>query len=150
MIEYFQEDSRDMENNIGLQNAARLQEVQAFLAAYDPAVQAIALEIRARVLEMVPTAIEQIDEPARMIAYGFDRTYRGMICVIFPLKSGVNWGFPSGADLPDPTGLLAGTGKHARHVRISTLQEVESPSLQILFEAAVAEAWQRSSPAGRV
>jgi hypothetical protein len=139
-----------MENKTGAQDAVPMQEVQAFLAAYDPAVQAITLEIRALVLEAVPTAIEQIDPPARIIAYGFDRTYKGMICVILPLKGAVNWGFPRGVDLPDPTGLLDGAGKRARHVKISTLQEVEAPALRVLFEAAVAEAWQRSSPSERV
>jgi hypothetical protein len=108
-----------------------------FLATYAPQAQVIALKVRALVLAVVPAAIEQIDTTAKLIGYGFDRTYKGTICVIMPLKTAVNLGFAQGAELPDPAGLLTGTGKRARHVNIKTLEEVEAPALRDLLEAAV-------------
>lgn len=86
-------------------------EVNAFLAGYTPGVQMIVYELRALVLDVVPEAIEQIDVPAKLIAYGFRQTYKDTICVIMPLNAGVNLGFPRGIDLPDPASLLTGTGK---------------------------------------
>jgi hypothetical protein len=89
------------------------------------------------VFEVAPGAIEQIDIPGKMLAYGFARTYKDMICVIMPLKAGVNFGMPRGAELDDPDGLLEGTGKRARHVRISAIEQVESPSIRALLQASI-------------
>ena len=113
-------------------------EIQAFLAAYSPQVRAMALKLRGLVFEVVPDAIEQIDSAAHLLGYGFDRTYKDTVCVIMPLKTAVNLGFPRGVDLPDPTGLLAGTGKRARHVKIADGGEVNAPALRALLEASAA------------
>ena len=110
-----------------------------FLAPYDSRVQGIALKLRDLVLQAAPGALEQVDHPARLLAYGWRQTYRDTICVIMPLKAAVNLGFPCGVDLPDPAGLLTGTGKRARHVKIASIQEAESPELRALLEAAVAQ-----------
>jgi hypothetical protein len=53
-----------------------------------------------------------------------------------PLKSVVNLGFPCGTELTDPEGLLTGTGKHARHVRITTFQDADQPGLRSLIQAS--------------
>ena len=112
-------------------------EVRAFLSAYNPQVQALVYKARLLVLELAPEAIEQIDLPARMLAYGFERTYKGMICVIMPLKSGVNLGFPRGVDLPDPSALLTGTGKRARHIRLAAPADLADPALRVLLQASI-------------
>ena len=121
-------------------------EVRAFLAPYDAQVQAIALKLRDLVLQVVPSAMEQVDYPAKLIAYGWRQTYKDTICVIMPLKAAVNLGFPRGVDLLDPAGLLTGTGKRARHVRIAAVDEVETPALRALLEAAVAQLTLTSGP----
>lgn len=112
-------------------------EVKAFLAAYDAEVQAIALQARALVLEIVPDALEQIDVPAKMLAYGFAATYQDLICVIMPQKSYVNFGFPRGATLNDPKKLLTGTGKRARHVKLTEAKQVNMPELRALIQGSV-------------
>lgn len=114
-------------------------ELLAFLASYAPEVQAIALKLRQLVLELVPEAIEQVDQPGKLIGYGYKPTYKDTISVIMPLKSAVNLGFPRGVDLPDSQGLLAGTGKRARHVRIASLEAAESPALRALLVASIAQ-----------
>ncbi len=110
-----------------------------FLGPCTPRVQEIALKLREVVLQVAPGAIEQMDYPAKLLAYGWRQTYKDTICVIMPLKAAVNLGFPRGVELPDPAGLLTGTGKRARHVRIATVQEAERPELRALLEAAVAQ-----------
>ena len=117
-----------------------------FLAPYDPRVQEVALKLRDLVLQTAPGAMEQVDHPAKLLAYGWRQTYRDTICVIMPLKAAVNLGFPRGVDLPDPSGLLTGTGKRARHVRIASVQEAERPELRALLEAAVAQVTPTSAP----
>lgn len=119
-------------------------EIKAFLSSYDLQVQAIALQARALVLQLVPDAVEQIDLPAKMLAYGFAATYKDMICAIAPQKAWVNFGFPRATELPDPAKLLQGTGKRARHVKLTDVTQLESPEFRALFEAGLAQVKTRS------
>ena len=50
--------------------------------------------------------------------------------------SHVNVGFFQGAALPDPTGLLQGTGKLMRHVKLRPGTVTDSASLAALIDAA--------------
>ena len=118
------------------QNDVDDKEIQNFLDHYPPRVQAISLELRKLVFRVVPEAIEQLDLPARMLAYGFDRSYRGMICVVMPLKSAVNFGFPHGVELADPYGYLEGSGKRARHAKVKDISTIDLPALLGFVEAS--------------
>lgn len=113
--------------------------VKSFLAPYDPAVQEIARKTRALVLELVPAALEQLDVPAKMLAYGFKPTYKDLICVIMPQRAWVNLGFPRGAELSDPVRLLTGAGKRARHVKITDEKQLDAPELRNLVRMSVAQ-----------
>lgn len=57
-------------------------------------------------------------------------------CYIAGNKAHVNLGFFYGADLEDPAGLLEGSGKSLRHVKLRSLADVERPELRALVEAA--------------
>jgi len=129
-----------MMNQRASESATTSTAVEAFLAAYSPEVRFLALQARALVLEVMPDALEQVDVPGKLLGYGRVATYAGTICVIMPLKAGVNLGFARGAGLPDPGGLLTGTGKRARHVRLSTPADVQRPALRALVEAAATAA----------
>lgn len=48
----------------------------------------------------------------------------------------VNVGFFHGAELPDPDGLLEGTGKFMRHVKLRTDVEIDASALATLIHAA--------------
>jgi hypothetical protein len=113
-------------------------EVEAFLASSTPEVRELALELRSLILDVFPDAIEQPDEPARLIGYGFDRTYKGLVCGIALHTEHVNLMLARGTELPDPSKLLSGTGKRARHVKLRQPQQVGSADLRDLLEAAVA------------
>jgi hypothetical protein len=114
-----------------------------FLVPYQPRVQELVLALRALTLRVLPSVLEQVDPPSKIIAYGYDLTCAGLICAIAPYKAHVNLMLARGAELPDPEQLLEGTGKRARHVRITAPAEVESPALRTLLEAAAAEVPQR-------
>ncbi len=113
-------------------------QVEGFLAGYSPDVRGLALAARALVLGVLPEMIEQVDPPSGIIAYGYDRTYKGLVCAIAPFRSHVNLMFSRGAELPDSAGLLEGTGKRARHVKIRTQDDVRNPDVRALLEAAAA------------
>ena len=113
------------------------QAVLNLLAGHTALVQQIALELRALVLQMAPAAIEQIDLPAHMLAYGFKATYKELLCVIMPTQKYVNFGFPHGASMSDPAGLLQGTGKRARHVKVTSLEDARRSELRGLLQVAL-------------
>jgi hypothetical protein len=58
-------------------------------------------------------------------------------------KAHVNVGFFRGAVLADPAGLLEGTGKFMRHVKLKPEQEVDAPALAKLIAAAYADMQER-------
>ena len=51
----------------------------------------------------------------------------------------VNVGFFRGADLTDPAGLLVGTGKYMRHVKVWPYGDVDAKALTTLIETAYAD-----------
>lgn len=112
-------------------------ELEQFLTPYSPMVQALALKLRALIREVMPETIEQLDPPAHLIGYGLDRTYKGLICGIKLHTAHINLMFASGTELPDPEGLLAGTGKRARHVTIRQEADLERPGVRRLLIAAL-------------
>ena len=58
-------------------------------------------------------------------------------------KAHVNVGFFRGAELPDPTGLLAGSGKYMRHVKLRPDDNIDENALTDLIAAAYRDMQQR-------
>jgi hypothetical protein len=112
--------------------------VDEFLAAYDPTIREIALRAREIVLATLPDVIEMVDVPAKMIGFGYEQTYKGTICAIALHRAHVNLMFGKGTELSDPDGLLEGTGKKARHVKLSAPEDVERAAVIELIEEAAA------------
>lgn len=48
----------------------------------------------------------------------------------------VNLGFYRGAELPDPAGLLVGTGKRMRHIKLKSGEQIDEAALEQLIDAA--------------
>ena len=109
------------------------EKIDSFLSQYDEQVFSNALKLRQLLLTNLPEVIEQIDIPARMIAYCYGQRYIDMICAIIPSKKGIKLGFYKGNELPDPSGLLKGTGKISRYVEIKSEKEIKSAALKKYF-----------------
>ena len=60
-------------------------------------------------------------------------------CYIAVYATHINLGFYHGASLADPDGLLEGTGKGLRHVKVSSAIAAGDPALVKLVRAAVAD-----------
>src|SRR5436190_1744902 len=91
-------------------------EVVEFFAGYPTKVQDLALRLRTIVRSVVPDACETLDRSARIVGYGLGPRYADTICVIIPSQKGVKLGIARGTELPDPKGLLEGSGKVHRHI----------------------------------
>lgn len=113
-------------------------QIDTFLSQYDEQVFTNALKLRKILFASLPGIIEQIDAPARMIAYCYGQKYSELICVIIPSKKGLKLGFNRGAVLPDPHQLLEGTGKISRYVVIKSEAQIKSPAIKKLLQSALA------------
>jgi hypothetical protein len=114
--------------------------VEELLAPYTPDVRGIAEKMRAVVLEVFPGAVEQVDPADKLLAYGTGLKMAQQVFYIAPFKAHVNLGFLLGTVLPDPHGLLEGTGKRLRHVKLRTPSDVDRPELRELMLDAVRRA----------
>jgi hypothetical protein len=114
-----------------------------FLSKYSPEVAGLALALRASLLKQLPDVTEQLDLPAKMVAYCYGQKYAEMICVIIPSKKGLKLGFYKGPELPDPAGMLEGTGKISRYVQIKSKEQIDSPALKDLLSVAIDSYWKR-------
>lgn len=106
------------------------------LAQASDEVHDLAERARTFVLDVLPSDVLETVQGTD-IGYGWTSGYKGLICVISVYKRWVNLGLPDGVNLPDPTGLLQGTGKEHRHVRIASVNDLEQPALRDLLQASL-------------
>ena len=60
----------------------------------------------------------------------------GPMCMFMIGKNHVTFVFLRGRSLPDPTGLLEGTGKNLRHVKLRKPEDLREPALKKLIHEA--------------
>ena len=113
-------------------------DLENFLASYSPKIRRITLQAREIILAAMPDAIEMVDPPSKIVAYGTSRKYSDLVLALAPFENHVNLMLACGASLPDPTGILLGTGKKARHARLETPGDLEKPELLALIKTALA------------
>jgi hypothetical protein len=116
-------------------------DVENLLSGFAPAVRDLAVAARRRVRELLPGAAEEVDAKDRLLGYSFiPGTYKGLVIAIAPQRDYVNLMFATGAQLAanglDAAGLLEGTGKRARHVKVRSPEVLDDPALRRLIEAA--------------
>ncbi|MCI0686838.1 MAG: DUF1801 domain-containing protein [Sporichthyaceae bacterium] len=73
------------------------------------------------------------------IGFGTDAGYQGLKFTLTPRRNYVTLGIARAAGLPDPTGLLEGSGKVHRHVKLRTQEDLDNPALAALIDAALAD-----------
>lgn len=121
-------------------------ELTRLLSPYASEVRRLALDLRALVRAAEPGATEEIDHSAKLIGFTFiPGTYKGLFAAIAPQRSHVNLMFSKGVELTeiDKAGLLEGTGKKARHIKIRDRERLSDPEVRRLL-AAAAERTPRS------
>jgi hypothetical protein len=122
-----------------------------FLKPYGPAIAALVMAARRMVLEEAPGAVELVYDAYSAVSAGYSFTGRPSDSFVYiaAYPKGVNVGFWAGTSLPDPDGLLEGTGKLCRHVKIRAASDLERPELRELIRAAVEIAERPESDAPR-
>lgn len=111
-------------------------EVEDFLSLYSAEVRELALATRELILSAMPGVNEKLYPGYKSIAYSTGSKMAEQGVYIAPFKDRVNLGFYRGTELPDPAGLLEGTGKLLRHIKIKKAEDLQNPALRALLEAA--------------
>ena len=102
-----------------------------------PEIAKIAKQARALVLEILPESYEVVWTVQKNVGYGTGpKKQTEHFCWISPASKHVTFGFNYGAELPDPAGLLEGTGAKFRHVKLVSAADVARPELRALVTAA--------------
>jgi hypothetical protein len=112
------------------------EQVEEFLTSLPAAVQEVARALQERIRELLPDAVEQRHGGWKVVGYSWDGSMKSSICAIAPHSGHVNLQFFRGIELDDPEGLLVGTGKSARHVKLQDLSDVRRPAIEGLIEQA--------------
>ncbi len=96
-------------------------ELATFLSPYDPSIQRLTLQLRAFILETLPTSNELIwdNYNAVAIAYAKSDKLKDAFCHLSVYKNHVNFGFNRGAELSNSSIKLLGKGKLIRHVSVT-------------------------------
>ena len=111
------------------------EEVRAWLEKLSIDKQPMVETLRRLIGSVAPEAHEIIYHDA--LGYGPTDSGFDRILYVTVFAKHLNLGFFYGGFLPDPEGLLVGSGKRMRHVKIRTLQETENPAIPRLL----AQAW---------
>jgi hypothetical protein len=80
----------------------------------------IVTRVRDIVLAAGPSITEEIKYGGLLFSSGQS------FCGVFPYKAHVTLEFSQGASLTDPHGFLSGDGKYRRHIKLETVQDIET------------------------
>jgi hypothetical protein len=97
----------------------------------NPELEKVVRALRSFVKKIVPGTKETVNSwgvPTFVAKYPF--------CFYMVGKYHVTLGFSYGTSLPDPAGLLEGTGKNIRHVKLPKVEDLEQKGLRELVLAA--------------
>jgi hypothetical protein len=116
-------------------------QLAGFIAKFDPAIASLARSSRAVLRKRFPTAVELVYDNYNALAIGYSSTERASDCIVslavFPRSVGLS--FYYGAGLPDPTGILSGSGNQNRYISLDRATRLSDPAVQALIGAAVAK-----------
>lgn len=109
----------------------------AMVSSSPPAIPELSLGCRALIYDVLPETVEVVWPKQRTAGYGTGpKKMSEQFCWLAPYTKHVVFGFYYGDELPDPAGLLEGTGNPMRHVKIRRAEQLEEPALRQLVEIA--------------
>lgn len=105
--------------------------VDAYITQLEEWQAEIVSKVRTIILEAAPEADESIKwaQPVYEV--------NGPFAYIKAFKNSVNFGFWRGVDIHDPHGLLQGTGEKMRHIRLTSLEDIDGEAFTDFIHQAV-------------
>lgn len=108
------------------------------LASQSPDVQAAARALEAIIREELPDVVVQYDPGNGLLAFGRSMKMRDLLFALIPHAGWVNLQLATGADLPNRDGLIEGTGKKIRHVKVRSVDAAGDPRVRAVIGLQIA------------
>lgn len=113
------------------------EEFEKAIQCFSEEIKEIARQTRKLIYRVLPEVVEIVWIKQKNIGFGTGRKKKTEhFCWLMPATNHVNLGFNYGAELPDPKGLLEGTGKLFRHYKVKSVEELLNPDLIDLLKYA--------------
>jgi len=114
-------------------------ELRSCIHRLDPKDQKLMRSVRAAVRKQFPTAHELAYDYSSHVVIAYSPTDRAIdaILAIDGRADGVRLYLMHGPQLPDPKGLLLGSGKQVRFVQVEAASQLAHPDVKALIAAAV-------------
>ena len=117
---------------------APTEQLIGYLAEIDLRVGELALALREIVFDEAPGANECVYKSYVVCTtYSLTGRYVDVFCHIAVYPRHVNLGFNRGAELEDPDGLLIGSGKIIRHLKVAGPDDLRKPQVRRFIRAAI-------------
>src|SRR5262245_21371114 len=122
-------------------SASAERQLDAFIAKFEPAMQAQIRRFRKALRKRFPTANELVYDNYNFFVIGYGPSERPSDCFISltAAAKGVGLCFIRGATLADPAGILQGSGKQTRFSRLPSIDVLKRAEVEVLLTAAVAQ-----------
>jgi hypothetical protein len=105
------------------------------LGSHAPDVQAAARALEAIIREELPDVVVQYDPGNGLLAFGRSMRMRDLLFALIPHAGWVNLQLADGAHLPNPDGLIEGTGKKIRHIKVRSAAAAATPAVRAAIRA---------------
>jgi hypothetical protein len=136
-----------------VQNVDRDPERQlaTFIAKFTPEMAKLIRAARAKMRKQLPQALELVYDNYNffVIGYGPNEKAGDAILSLAAQAKGLSLCFLQGAALPDPQGILRGSGKVVRNIRLENAATLDRPEVRALIEAALSRAKVRLAEDGQ-
>ncbi len=113
-------------------------QLTAIIDARPPDMAKLTKAVLAKVRERIPGSIEMVYDKKNSLVIGFCSAERAsnVINSIAVYSKWINLYFFEGDTLPDPEGLLQGTGSMVRSIRVTDAAELDRPAVKALMAEA--------------
>lgn len=113
-------------------------QIETYLSPFKEEIQVLARQLRHYLKKSTAPAVEIVADSVNSlnIGYGFTEKAWDCYCAIIVYRNHINISFPSGAGLSDVHGLLHGSGKRVRHLKLKSMKDVDTKEvLGLLLQA---------------
>jgi hypothetical protein len=127
-------------------------ELERFIAKYSPEVAADGRASLAKLRRLVPGAVELVYDNYNWLVVGFcpaERPSEGVLSLVFAPRWITLCFLQGGPALPDPHGLLRGSGTRVRNIKLESPRDLDKPAVRALIKEALARAAIPIDGAGR-
>ena len=123
-------------------------DLDTIIAKQSPAMAKLTREVLAKLRPRFPGAVEMVYDKKRGMVVGFcpDDRASNVINSIGVYSKWINLYFFEGNSLPDPEGLLQGTGNIVKNIRINSADDLDKPGVKALMAEALKRAHPKLDP----